>query len=224
MKNRLIVALDFANRKDALKIVEELGDLVEIFKVGMQLFTFCGPKIISEIKEKGAKIFLDLKFLDIPNTIEKASEAATFLDVDFFDLHISGGAEMIKAAITGAEKKAMFLGRNRPKILGVTVLTSQNSNISQVVDLSLIAKDNGLDGVIASGLEASEIRKRTGENFLIFCQGISPVWAKKQKDQKRLVSPKEAIENGANYIILGRAITSAKNPREATERILEEIE
>ncbi len=223
MKGKIIVALDFSRRKDALKIVEELKGLVEIFKVGIQLFTSCGPKIIQEIKERKANIFLDLKFLDIPNTVEKASEAATALDVEFFDLHLTGGGEMIKAAITGSERRAMLLGKNRPKILGVTVLTSQSSSISEVVDLSAMAKANGLDGVIASGLEVGEIRKRVGKDFLILCPGICPPWAKKPQDQKRVIGPKEAIENGASYIIVGRAITSAKNPREATKRILEEI-
>ena len=223
MNNKLIVALDFSSKKDGLKIVEELKGLVEIFKVGVQLFTSCGPKIISEIKERKVNIFLDLKFFDIPNTVEKASEVATALDVDFFDLHLSGGREMIKAAITGAERRAMLLGKNRPKILGVTVLTSQSSNISEIVNLSIMAEENGLDGVIASGLEVAEIRKRVGKDFLILCPGIRPSWAKKQEDQKRIISPKEAIENGASYIIVGRAITSAKNPREATERILKEM-
>ncbi|MCK4244143.1 MAG: orotidine-5'-phosphate decarboxylase [Candidatus Omnitrophica bacterium] len=224
MNNKLIVALDFSHRKDALKIVEELRESVEVFKVGIQLFTSCGPKIIQEIKERKANIFLDLKFFDIPNTVEKASEAATALDVDFFDLHLTGGREMIEAAITGSERRAMLLGKNRPKILGVTVLTSQSSAISEVVNSSTIAKENGLDGVIASGLEVAEIRKRVGKDFLILCPGIRPSWAKKQEDQKRIVSPKEAIENGASYIIVGRPITAAKNPREATKRILKEIE
>ena len=221
MKNKLIVALDLSRRRDALKIVDNLKGLVETFKVGIQLFTSCGPKIVSEIKERDANIFLDLKFLDIPNTVEKASEAVTALDVDFFDLHLSGGKEMLRSAISGSERGARQLGKNRPRILGVTVLTSQTDGFD-VVNLSIMAKENGLDGVIASGLEATEIRKKLGKDFLILCPGIRPSWAKKN-DQKRIVTPEEAIKNGADYIIVGRPITAAKNPREATERILEEI-
>ncbi len=222
MKNKLIVALDFSRRRDALKIVDDLKGLVATFKVGIQLFTSCGPKIISEIKERDANIFLDLKFFDIPNTVEKASEAVTALDVDFFDLHISGGKEMLRSAISGSERVARQLGKNRPRILGVTVLTSQNSDTLDVVNLSMMAKENGLDGIIASGLEATEIRKKLGKDFLILCPGIRPSWAKKN-DQKRILPPEEAIRNGADCLIVGRPITAAKNPREATERILEEI-
>jgi orotidine-5'-phosphate decarboxylase len=233
-KDRLIVALDVGTEAKALELVDKLKGAVDIFKVGSELFTSCGPRIIDTINKKGCKVFLDLKFHDIPNTAARAAGAATELGVFMMNLHSLGGYEMMREAAKAVEDEAEDLKIAKPKLLAVTILTSMDENglkkigindnmKSQVLKLAKLARDAGLDGVVASPQEVRFIREELGKNFLIVTPGVRPSWAS-SNDQKRVLTPKEAIENGADYIVIGRPITEAKDPEEATRRILKEIE
>jgi orotidine-5'-phosphate decarboxylase len=205
-----------------------------VFKVGKELFTAIGPKIVKEINNSGGKVFLDLKFHDIPNTVAKAGEAATELGVYMFNVHASGGSEMMKAVADAVKNKAAAAGKEKPIVLGVTVLTSINQDVlnnqlnvpgdvqKQVVHLALLAQKAGLDGVICSPQEIKAIRDACGENFVIVTPGIRPAWSE-SNDQKRITTPRDAIEAGANYMVIGRPITKADNRIEAAKKILEEI-
>jgi orotidine-5'-phosphate decarboxylase len=233
-KDRICLALDVDNIKKARELVEELHDYVGVFKVGKELFTAIGPKIVKEINNSGGKVFLDLKFHDIPNTVAKAGEAATELGVYMFNVHASGGSEMMKAVADAVKNKAAAAGKEKPIVLGVTVLTSINQDVlnnqlnvpgdvqKQVVHLALLAQKAGLDGVICSPQEIKAIRDACGENFVIVTPGIRPAWSE-SNDQKRITTPRDAIEAGANYMVIGRPITKADNRIEAAKKILEEI-
>lgn len=221
--DKLIVALDLDNLEKAEELVDKLYPKVKYFKVGSQLFTNCGPEIIKFIKRKKAKVFLDLKFHDIPNTVASAASLATRLEVDIFNLHACGGTEMMKAALTASEKEAEKLKIKRPKIIAVTVLTSQKSSIEEVLKYASLAKQAGLDGVVASAQEAKAIREKMGKDFIIVTPGIRPGSFNKKDDQKRIATPKEAVENGADYIVVGRPIIEAENPVKVTDEILKEI-
>ena len=234
-KERLVLALDVDNFESAEKLVEKLNNYVGVFKVGSQLFTAEGTKVIKIINKKGGKVFLDLKFHDIPNTVARAAEVATKLGVYIFDVHTSGGYEMMKAAAEASKKISLALGVRKPLILGVTLLTSINQEIlereigvkkkleEQVVHLAKLAKAAGLDGVVASSWEIKEIRKACGEDFVILTPGIRPV-GKSSDDQKRVMTPQKAIKLGADFLVIGRPIRNASNPVEATKEILREME
>ena len=234
-KERLVLALDVDNFESAEKLVEKLNNYVGVFKVGSQLFTAEGTKVIKMINKKGGKVFLDLKFHDIPNTVARAAEVATKLGVYIFDVHTSGGYEMMKAAAEASKKISLALGVRKPLILGVTLLTSINQEIlekeigvknkleEQVVHLAKLAKAAGLDGVVASPWEIKEIRKACGEDFVILTPGIRPV-GKSSDDQKRVMTPQKAIKLGADFLVIGRPIRNASNPVEATKEILREME
>jgi len=234
-KERLVLALDVDNFESAEKLVEKLNNYVGVFKVGSQLFTAEGTKVIKIINKKGGKVFLDLKFHDIPNTVARAAEVATKLGVYIFDVHTSGGYEMMKAAAEASKKISLALGVRKPLILGVTLLTSINQEIlekeigvknkleEQVVHLAKLAKAAGLDGVVASPWEIKEIRKACGEDFVILTPGIRPV-GKSSDDQKRVMTPQKAIKLGADFLVIGRPIRNASNPVEATKEILREME
>ena len=234
-KERLVLALDVDNFESAEKLVEKLNNYVGVFKVGSQLFTAEGTKVIKIINKKGGKVFLDLKFHDIPNTVARAAEVATKLGVYIFDVHTSGGYEMMKAAAEASKKISLVLGVRKPLILGVTLLTSINQEIlekeigvknkleEQVVHLAKLAKAAGLDGVVASSWEIKEIRKACGEDFVILTPGIRPV-GKSSDDQKRVMTPQKAIKLGADFLVIGRPIRNASNPVEATKEILREME
>ena len=215
MKNKLIVALDVDNLKQAEGLVDALCPIVRIFKVGSQLFTACGPGIVEMIQKKGARVFLDLKFHDIPNTVKKSVEAAAKLNVDMLTVHLAGGREILEAAARIPK---------RPKIVGVTVLTSKSAEdaAGRVLDLAKLAKQFGLDGVVCSVHEAARVRKECGDDFLIVTPGIRPK-DYPSDDQSRVATPREAIEAGADFIVVGRPITQAKDPKEAAAKILEEI-
>jgi orotidine-5'-phosphate decarboxylase len=229
VKDRLIVALDVANRAAALRLVEQLSGLVGMFKVGLELYTACGPALVREIIESGERVFLDLKFHDIPNTVAGATRSATRLGVSIFNLHALGGAEMMRAAADATAQ-----GDSRPALLGVTVLTSMNKTdlaqvgiVSEVEDevlrLALLARDCGLDGVVASPREIRLIRERIpSERFIILTPGIRPAWSE-SGDQKRIATPSAAIGDGADFIVIGRAITASTDPKAAAERVLEEL-
>lgn len=234
-KERLVLALDVDNFKKAEELVGKLSDYVGVFKIGNQLFSAEGPKIINMINDRGNKVFLDLKFHDIPNTVARAAEVATKLGVYIFNVHTSGGYEMMRAAAEASEKISLALGVRKPLILGVTLLTSINQEIlekeigikkrieKQVVHLAKLAKTAGLDGVVASSWEIKEIRKACGENFVILTPGIRPA-GKSSDDQKRIMTPREAIKLGADFLVIGRPIRNASNPVEAAKEILKEME
>jgi orotidine-5'-phosphate decarboxylase len=235
MRERLILALDVDDFKKAEELVSELSDYVGAFKIGNQLFTAEGPKVVDMVIKKRGKVFLDLKFHDIPNTVARAAEVATKLGVFIFNVHTSGGYEMMKAAAEATAKISQELGIRKPIILGVTLLTSINQEIlekeigiikrleEQVVHLAKLAKASGLDGVVASSWEIKEIRKACGEDFVILTPGIRPT-GKSFDDQKRIMTPQEAINLGADFLVVGRPIRNAANPVEAAKQILKEME
>jgi len=218
MKDKIIIALDVSTIKEAKRLLDILSPHVKIFKIGMELFYSCGAKAVELVKKYDREVFLDLKFHDIPNTVKNASKVATKLGVFMFNVHASGGSDMMKAAIEGAEEESERQGIDRPRILGVTVLTSIESSQDQVLNLARSAKESGIDGVVASAQEAKAIRKELGEDFLIVTPGIRPEGSEKQ-DQKRTATPQEALQAGADYIVIGRPVTKAKDPIKVLEAI-----
>jgi len=232
--DQLIVALDVPTYDQADKLIQTLSPVVKIFKVGSQLFTASGPKIIERVHSAGGKVFLDLKFHDIPNTVAKVSQVATELGVFMFNVHASGGEEMMRAAVTASDEKAKSLGISRPLIIAVTVLTSFSQELLEaalgfereltehVGHCARIAKNAGLDGVVASAQEINLIHQTCGEKFVIVTPGIRPPTSEAQ-DQKRTMTPREAIVAGSHYIVVGRPILNAPAPRDAAEQILKEM-
>jgi orotidine-5'-phosphate decarboxylase len=232
-KDRIIFALDVEHFHEAQHWVTLLKDRVGIFKVGKQLFTHSGPKVIDMICQKGQKVFLDLKYHDIPNTVAKAGEEATKHQVAMFNLHALGGLEMMRKTVEASKAISKSLNLSRPIILAVTILTSMDEEslkevgiqgplIDEVGRLSLLAQKSGVDGVVASPQEIGIIRQRCGERFLIVTPGIRHPSDKKD-DQKRTLTPREAIEAGADYLVIGRPIKEAKDPIEAVQKIVEDI-
>ena len=232
--DKLIVALDVETVDEAKKLIEILSPAVNIFKVGSQLFTAVGPEIVNFISNRGKKVFLDLKFHDIPNTVANAVSSAVALNqnvknhqagIFMMTVHTIGGKEMLQRASAAAKDKAKVLGLNKPFVVGITVLTSDESKddlSSIVLQRARLAMESGLDGVVASSHEAAMIRKECGEDFIIVTPGIRPSGSD-AGDQKRITTPKEAIENGSNYLVVGRPILKAANPLAAAKDILEEI-
>lgn len=221
----MIVALDVPSEKEALALADELRNAAKFFKVGLQLYTAAGPTVVRALTQRGARVFLDLKLHDIPNTVASATQAAAALRVSMFTIHLSGGAEMVRAAV--AAKQGDML------ILGVTVLTSTdaetlretgvNSDVeNQVLRLAAVGVRAGVDGFVASGNEVEKLRARVGDRTLV-APGVRPLFAA-AGDQKRIATPREAIARGADYIVVGRPITAAADPRDAFRRIAEEIE
>jgi orotidine-5'-phosphate decarboxylase len=232
-KDKIIFALDVEHFAEAQRWVNLLKGHVGMFKVGKQLFTHSGPKVIDMIRKKDQKVFLDLKFHDIPNTVAKAGEEATKLEVAMFNLHALGGFEMMKKTVEASRAVAKSLGMFKPLILAVTILTSMDENVMKEVGiqgpileevgrLALVSMKAGVDGVVASPQEIGIIRQQCGENFLIVTPGIR-LPTEKKDDQKRTLSPKEAIAAGANYLVIGRPIKEAKDPLEAVQKIIEDI-
>ncbi|NLW35560.1 MAG: orotidine-5'-phosphate decarboxylase [Syntrophorhabdus aromaticivorans] len=231
-KERLIFALDVDHFEEAQKLVMELKDHVGMFKVGKQLFTHCGPKIVDFIKIKNSKVFLDLKYHDIPNTVAKAAIEAAKLGVDMFNVHAMGGFTMMKEARAALHDAAKDLRIQRPKMIGVTVLTSldnaelQRMGIDITVDaltknLTLLTKEAGMDGVVAGGSEITLIRELCGKEFVIVTPGVRI--EERQDDQKRTIGPAEAIRKGATYIVLGRAVRDNPNPGALLDKICKDI-
>ena len=232
-KDKIIFALDVEHFTEAQHWVNLLKDHVGIFKVGKQLFTHSGPKVIDMIRQKGQKVFLDLKYHDIPNTVAKAGEEATRHNVAMFNLHALGGFEMMKRTVETSKSVAKTLGISRPTILAVTILTSMDDEglkevgvqgplIEEVARLAVLAQKAGIDGVVASPQEIGIIRQRCGEKFLIVTPGIRHP-SDKRDDQKRTLTPREAIMAGADYLVIGRPIKEAKDPIEAVGKIIEDI-
>jgi orotidine-5'-phosphate decarboxylase len=231
---KIIVALDVDNVKKASALVKELSPLISFFKVGMKLYTACGPRIITVLKKLGIKIFLDLKFHDIPNTVAATAEVVTRLGVEMFNIHLSGGRKMIRATVEAARETANKKGLPVPTILGVTVLSSFDEKMlkeitgagsleEHVVRLALLGRDNGLDGVVASPREIGLIRKKCGPEFLTVTPGVRPLWASLD-DQSRVLTPRQAFDAGADYLVMGRPIIAHPSPLEAVQKILIEIQ
>ncbi len=211
MKSEIILALDVDSFSKARHFVNKLYPKIKIFKVGMRLFTAEGPKIIKMIHKKGAEVFLDLKFLDIPNTVAQAVRQAVRHKVKMLTLHISGGEEMLKAAVSAAKDEARKLKIKKPLLIGVTVLTSKKTFPSGVLRLAKIGISSGLDGVVCSAQEAKNLRKSIKRKFVIVTPGIRPKGAEKN-DQKRTTTVDEAIRAGSNFLVIGRPILEAKEP------------
>jgi len=234
MRNPIIVALDVPSGDAAVELASQLAPVCGGFKIGSELFTTAGPDIVRKIRARGALVFLDLKFHDIPNTVAKAVAAATRLDVQMLTVHAGGGTEMLKAAEKAAEETAYQLGRTPPLVLGVTVLTSLDSaalrevgldvNVEyQVRRLAGVATKAGLRGLVCSPLEIGALRKTIPAQVQLVVPGIR-TGAEKADDQKRTMTPREAIAAGANWLVIGRPIYAAENPCAAAEKILETLE
>jgi orotidine-5'-phosphate decarboxylase len=228
--DRLIIALDVNGREPALALVAALRPKVCRFKVGLELFTSCGPALVREIIGKGGLVFLDLKLHDIPHTVARASVEAARLGVEMFTLHLAGGALMARRAVDEVEAHCRIYRIPRPKILGVTVLTSFDQEDlapigitrpldEQVLALAALAREAGLDGVVASPREVRALRAACGRDMLLVTPGIRPAGSNPQ-DQVRTLTPREAIEAGADRIVVGRPIVAARDPLEAAETIL----
>lgn len=227
-RDRLIVALDVPNAERALELVDKLKDRAGVFKIGKQLFVAEGPDLVREIVSRGNRVFLDLKFHDIPNTVASAVKSAAALGASMLTVHTSGGLKMLKAAVEAAAKSP-----HPPLILGVTVLTSLGDEdlqqigiggrvIDQVLRLAALARQAGCGGVVASPHEARAIRSDLGTGFAIVTPGVRPAGAA-VGDQARVLTPAQAIEAGANYLVIGRPITEAIDPAQAAQSIVDEI-
>ncbi|MFA5275639.1 MAG: orotidine-5'-phosphate decarboxylase [Candidatus Omnitrophota bacterium] len=215
----IILALDVDTLEKAEQFVDKLYPTIKIFKIGIQLFTAYGPKIVETINKKGAEIFLDLKFFDIPNTVAGAVRSAVKLKVKMLTLHILGDEDMLKGAVTAAEDEAGKLKIKRPLIIGVTVLTSKETTSSDVLTLAKIGIDCGLDGVVCSAREAALLRKEINRNFIIVTPGIRPSGIS-SNDQKRTATLEEAIKSGSNFLVIGRPILEAKDPLRTAEGLV----
>jgi len=233
MRNPIIVALDVPAAGAALKLVEQLAPVSGGFKVGSELFTVAGPDIVRRIRERGAMVFLDLKFHDIPNTVARSVTAAVRLDVQMLTVHASGGLEMLKAAEQAAQETAWRFGHSPPLVLGVTVLTSLDAgalkeigldaNVDyQVRRLATVATKAGLRGLVCSPLEVAKLRQAIPPATQLVTPGVR-TGAEKADDQKRTMTPREAVQAGANWLVIGRPIYAAENPRAAAEKILESL-
>jgi len=229
---RIIIALDVETRAQALALVRELAD-ARVFKVGLELFTAEGPELLKDIQALGKDVFLDLKLHDIPNTVAEAARIGVRHGAYMMTIHTSGGEEMMAKAAQVARAEAEKRGTRKPILLGVTILTSlKNEELAaigmvsdtaaQVGRLAKLAKKAGMDGVVCSAQEIELVRKDVGPEFLIVTPGIRPAWAAAQ-DQKRVMTPAEAVAKGSDYLVIGRPITQAPSPREAFAKIVAEL-
>ena len=224
-KDKIIVALDVATKAKALNLVEQLHDQIRFFKIGLQLYTAQGSEIVREVLSTGAKVWLDLKLYDIPNTVARAVESVNGLGVHMLTIHLSGGSEMVRAATTAR--------KNNLLLLGVTVLTSATEETlheigvpgrvdDHVVRLARLGVEAGIDGVVASPHEIKILRREFGHKIKIVVPGIRPNWSV-AGDQKRVMTPSEALQAGADYLVIGRPITSHPQPSQAVKTLLQEL-
>ena len=226
--NRVIIPLDVPTVAEAFSLVDQLGDDADFYKVGFELFTRGGPQVVNELVSRGKRVFLDLKLHDIPNTVARSVAAASDLGVDLLTLHASGGPRMMEAAAAARSGSL--------KLLAVTILTSLTSEeIASVWDreicsmdddvarLAMMSKEAGVDGIVASALEVNQVRQQVGADFLIVTPGIRPAGAA-SGDQNRVATPAEAVQNGSDYLVIGRPITQSSDPPAAFATILKEIE
>jgi len=225
LKDRIIVALDVATKNEAIQLATTLRDQISFFKIGLQLYTSQGPEIVRAVASTGASVFLDLKLHDIPNTVACAAESAASLGVQMLTIHLSGGREMIRAA-TSSRANNMLL-------LGVTVLTSSTDETlreigvrehldDHVLRLAKLGVDESIDALVASPHEITALRREFGTKIKIVVPGIRPTWSRPH-DQKRTMTPREAFDAGADYLVIGRPITAHGNPSEAVKQILAEF-
>ena len=228
--NPILVALDVESAARAIELADQLRGSVGGFKIGKQLFTAAGPAMVRELTDRGDRVFLDLKFHDIPNTVGGAVQSAVATGAWMVNVHASGGSAMMKAAADAARKTAAALGQPRPLVIAVTVLTSMDNEglaeigvsrpmLDQVVHLATLAKASGLDGVVASPQEVRAIRSACGADFQIVTPGIRPADQQGKDDQARTLTPAQAIAAGSSYLVIGRPITAAPDPRTAAEAI-----
>jgi orotidine-5'-phosphate decarboxylase len=229
-KDRLIVALDVADAAKAIEVVDRLGDDIKVYKVGFELFVSNGPALVQQLHDRGKQVFLDLKFHDIPNTVSKAAVAAARYGVFMFNMHASGGYEMMKRTNDAVNEVCAKEGLSRPKVIAVTVLTSLSSEDlkndlcinhgvkAQVKHLAVMTKRAGLDGVVASPQEITMIKEHCGKDFAVVTPGIRPSW-QPPDDQQRTATPQQAIRDGADYLVMGRAILNHEDPARAIEII-----
>ena len=233
MRKKVIIALDVENKEQALALVRELKD-ARIFKVGLELFTAEGPPLVKALGELGKSVFLDLKLHDIPNTVAEAVRIGVRLGAAMMTIHTSGGEDMMRKAAEAASAESEKTKTARPLLLGVTILTSLKSADlqaigmapdipGQVLRLAGLAKKSGMDGIVCSAQEIEIVRRELGAGFVIVTPGIRPAWAAAQ-DQKRIMTPWQAIQKGSDYLVVGRPVTQATSPQEAFLRIIEEIE
>jgi len=233
LASKIIIALDVKNKEEARKVLESLPE-ARVFKVGLELFTAEGPGMIDLVKSFGKEIFLDLKLHDIPNTVAGAVRAAVKHGVSMLTLHTSGGREMMKKAVETARETAEKENKPLPLLLGVTVLTSLKdddlkeigfsaSTREQVLRLARLATEAGIEGLVCSPQEIDLLRAELGQGIKIITPGIRPAWAEAQ-DQKRIMTPAEAVQKGADFLVIGRPITQAQQPAEAFSRVVTELE
>ncbi len=221
-KPQIILALDVDSVHKAKHFVNKLYPEIRIFKVGLQLFTLAGPGIIEFIRKKGAQVFLDLKFFDIPNTVASAARQAVRLKVKMFTLHICGQEIMLRAAACAADEEARRLKLKRPLLIGVTRLTSQEAKPREILKLARLAQECALDGVVCSAREVKLLRKKLEKKFIIVTPGIRPS-AAASDDQKRVATASDAAKAGSNFLVIGRPILEADDPVLAAKQISEEI-
>lgn len=229
--NKLIVSLDLQHLDRTLELIELLSPIVNYFKIGSIPFFKHGSTLLKRLCELDKKVFLDLKWHDIPNTVEGVVKAASMNSTIFMmNVHCSGGEAMLKAAVECINQLP-----HRPLLMGVTVLTSlkqadllalgfSDSIPQQVLKLATLAQKSGLDGVVASAHEVQELKKNFGRDFLVVTPGIRPEWSIKNDDQQRVLTPSDALESGSDYLVVGRPIIANANPLQATQRILEEMD
>ncbi|MDP5273182.1 orotidine-5'-phosphate decarboxylase [Chengkuizengella axinellae] len=230
---RIIVALDYESAEDANSLLAQLKGIPCYMKVGMQLFYAAGPSFVLKLKEQGYKVFLDLKMHDIPNTVKGGANSITKLGVDMFNVHAAGGKKMMEYALEGVDQ-AVTSSNEKPLVIGVTQLTSTNVTTlneeigiagtveDAVLHYAHLAKSAGLDGVVASPLEVTNIKDQIGTDFVTVTPGIRPQGSN-IGDQSRVMTPKEAFNQGTDYIVIGRPITASDDPRKALENIIEEL-
>ncbi len=229
LESPVFCAIDTPDMEKATALASKLKGHVGGLKVGLEYFVANGPQGYAPFKEIGVPLFLDLKLHDIPNTVAGAVRSVLSLEADFITIHTSGGPAMMKAAADAAKEAS----GKRPKILGVTVLTSldegdlasvgqDNNTAEQVKRLALLAKENGLDGIVCSPAEVANLREVLGPDFILMVPGIRPTWAA-ANDQKRIMTPKDAMAAGATHLVIGRPITGAENPTEAAQKVNQEI-
>lgn len=232
--SKLIVALDFTEEQKAKEMVQTLGDSVDFYKVGLELFLNSRGNMLDYLKKENKKIFLDLKFHDIPNTVAQAAKWAAALGVEMFNVHASGGRDMQKMTVDAVNYEAVRHGVKPPLLIAVTVLTSfDEESFAEVgfkkpinesaLQMAKLSSETGMDGVVCSALEAKSIKQAFGNDFVTVCPGVRPLWAASQ-DQKRIVTPAQAKENLADYIVVGRPITANQDPYQAALDINKELQ
>jgi orotidine-5'-phosphate decarboxylase len=232
-EDRIIVALDVPDEQAGVALVERLAS-VSFWKVGLELFTSTGPSILEVLKSRQKRIFLDLKFHDIPNTVAGACRAAASYGVDLLTIHATAGRDCLKAAAQAVQAGASIAGVKPPKLIAITLLTSISSRQlafdlkiplelpEYALEMALMAQEMSLDGVVCSPQEVAQLRQTCGDDFLLVCPGVRPTWAE-AGDQRRSLTPAQALKAGADYLVIGRPIIAAENPELAWEKICQEI-